>query len=145
MEDNSGAYVLEVNCGCVGGFAELTKLKKSPLLTLKDAFVNDLVLRIYKNHASRRFVPRQRFPNNWFQLTSVGFALQMGNGADALELFVEATKRGSDEQPYESAGDCLYELGREKESRDFFEKALEINPNSDYAQKWLAYLNSLSK
>ncbi len=142
MESADGVFIIEVNCGAVGGFSTLTKLKKAPLMSFREAFARDLAPLLLENHLRRKEVPKIKLQNNCVHLRMVGWALVKNKKeADALCFFIEAIEKGADEQAYERAGYCLWSLNRLEEAKEMFQKALKINPDADYARESFETLN----
>ena len=146
MENARGVSIIEVNCGAVGGFSTLTKLKRAPLLSFREAFACDLAPLLFETHLRRREVPKIRLQNNCVHLHQVGWALVKNEKeADALQFFLEAIEKGADEQAYERAGYCLWSLERLKEAKEMFQEALKINPDAVYARESFELLDDYFK
>lgn len=142
IENADGIFIIEVNCGAVGGFSTLTKLKKAPLISFREAFTRDLAPLLLEDHLRRKEVPKIRLKNNCVHLRAVGWALvENEKEADALRFFLEAIEKGADEQAHERAGYCLWLMGRHEEAKEMFREALKINPDAEFARECFKTLN----
>lgn len=88
---------------------------------------------------SDKFKERDRYDFSELQINFLGYQIMfLGEPEKALKIFrFNADLFPESSNVYDSLGECLYTLGKKKESLKFYEKVIEINPENINAEKMI--------